>query len=163
MIDKLVRKDRLMTYSGKPDQQEKPASLFHGTNAVLHPSQPTDVVVTPATASKKGWVVKPTNRLILQGRSGAQKLVPLLPRVGSLYGRGASSDITALELTDLEVGDGARLRISVESASPEVMEKLGELFEVLATVAEQGESTEGYIEITDPDDSCLCVQELKKN
>ena len=163
IVDKLVQSDRLMTFSGDPEQEKKPSDLIHGTGAILHNAQLNDVIITPAEASTRGWVKAKTNRLVLEGSSGAKKVVTLLPRIGSIYARGALSTIKAMDLSDLNIEGGGRLRISLEDASPEVMKLLGELFEVLATVVQQDENTAGYLEIIDPDDQCLFIQELKKD
>jgi hypothetical protein len=41
------------------------------------------------------------------------------------------------------------------------MKRLGEWFEVLATVVQSGPTTEVDLEIDDPDDTCLFMQALK--
>jgi hypothetical protein len=87
-------------------------------------------------------------------------LLPLLPRLGSFYTRGARSPITVLDLVDLAVRGGGRLRVSLENVPPEAMKQLGEFFETLATVIQPGDA-EAYLEIDEPDDQCPLVQALQ--
>ena len=42
------------------------------------------------------------------------------------------------------------------------MKRLGELFEVLATVIQSGPNTEGFLEIREPDDQCPFLQALRR-
>jgi hypothetical protein len=161
-VEQLRQRDRLMTYSGQPQQQDKPAALTHGTGAILQPVQSEDVIIVPAEASKRGWVSVEERKFSLTGRAGAQALVPLLARLGSFYARGARSTIDLLDLVDLDLRGGGRLRLTLEHVPPEAMQQLGELFETLATVVQQGNSTEAFLDIADPDEQCLLIQELKK-
>jgi hypothetical protein len=151
-----------MTYSGQPVQQDTPTDLRHGTGAILHAVQPDEVVIAPAEAAKRGWVSAQPPQFTLTGRQGAQKLLPLLARLGSFYTRGACSTIKSLDFVDLEVRGGGRLRLSLENVPPEAMKQLGELFETLATVVQQGDATEAYLEIADPDDQCLFLRAVKQ-
>jgi hypothetical protein len=161
-VEQLRQRDRLMTYSGQPQQQDKPAALTHGTGAILQPVHSEDVIIVPAEASKRGWVSVEDRTFSLTGHAGAQALVPLLARLGSLYARGARSTIDLLDLVDLDLGGGGRLRLSLEHVSPETMKHLGELFETLATVVRQDDRTEAFLDIADPDQQCLLIQELTK-
>jgi hypothetical protein len=42
------------------------------------------------------------------------------------------------------------------------MKRLGELFEVLATVVQSGPNTEAFLEIREPDDQCPFLQALRR-
>jgi hypothetical protein len=42
------------------------------------------------------------------------------------------------------------------------MQRLGELFEVLATVISAGSAGEADLEIGDPDEQCLLIQALRR-
>jgi hypothetical protein len=161
-VEKLRQSDRLMTYSGHPEQQEKPV-LIHGKDAILQRVQPTEVIIAPAEAAKRGWVRVHTPQFKLTGRESAQKLMALLPRIGSLYTRGARSPVKLLDLWDLEIQGGGRLRLTLEDVPPEAMKRLGELLEVLVTVVKQGTKTEGDLEIDAPSDQCLFIQALKQD
>lgn len=156
----LVKNGRLFAYRGTPDQQEKP-ELIYGPAAALYTPQSDDVLVTPARAAELGWATTSRRGLTLGGKEGAKKLLPLLRRVGSIYSRGAKSTIDSMDLVDLELLDGGTIRIQLTSVTPGSMKALGELFEVLAGVASQGERTEAFLEILDPADDCPFVQELR--
>ncbi|MGI6647628.1 MAG: hypothetical protein ACOX5W_00805 [Bacillota bacterium] len=87
--------------------------------------------------------------------------MPLLRRLGSIYSRGAKSTIETLDLVDFELPEGGTLRLQLSNVPPGSMKALGELFEVLDGVVEKGENTEFFLEILDPEDDCLLIQELK--
>lgn len=158
----LVQDGRLIAFQGQPDQTEKPSQMYRGSNAMLFTPAPTDVVLTLAEAAQRGWLSEADQAFSLSGKDGANRLIPLLNRLGSLYSKGAKSKIELLDLTDLELPDDGRLRIQLSNASPSTMKLLGELFEVVAGIAKAGGSTEGFLEIPTPDDDCIFVKELKK-
>lgn len=122
-----------------------------------------DVILSPAEAARRGWVVIEVKGLDLQGKSAADKLLPLLKRIGSLYARGAKSRLDILDLAELRLPGGGRMRLLIQDAQPEDMKRLGELFEVLAGLVSAEEQTQGRIRITDPQDDCPLVQELRKD
>jgi Protein of unknown function (DUF499) len=161
-LEKLRQADRLMTYRGQPEQSGKPADLIHGTGAILHAVQEGDVVIVPAEAAKRGWVRVETPQCKLTGHASAQKLIALFPRLGSLYARSARSTIKALDLWDLDVQGGGRLRLTLEGVPPEAMKRLGELFEVLATVVKQDGAADVDLEVDNPDDQCVFLQALQQ-
>jgi hypothetical protein len=129
---------------------------------MLHQVRPEDVVITPAAASTRGWVTVAANRFRLSGRDGAAILLPLLRQIGSLYTRGARSTIASLDLVDLEIPSGGRLRLSLENVPPASMQRLGELFEVLATAIRAGSTSEADLDIGDLDEQCLLIQALRR-
>lgn len=157
----LVKNGRLMAFRGTPDQKEKP-DLIQGPGAALYTPQPGDVLITPAKAAELGWVTANRRTLILSGKEGAEKLLPLLRRLGAIYNRGARSTIDSMDLVDLELPEGGTIRIQLTGVTPGSMKALGELFEVLDGIVTKGEHTEGFLEIVDPDDDCSFIQELKK-
>lgn len=161
-IDKLVQNDRLMAFTGQPSQQEKPLGLLHGSSSILHSVNKEEALITPAGASRRGWVSVQRSIFRLEGRQGAQHLYGLLPRLGSLYARGAKSTIRTFDLTDLEIPGGGTLRLALENVAPEGMKQLGELFEVLAHAVQQGPQTDGFLEIDDPSDDCAFIKTLKE-
>lgn len=161
-VQHVVQAGRAMTFSGQPAQTERPTILMHGTSAMLHQVRPEDVVITPAAASTCGWVTAIDNHYRLRGREGAAILLPLLRQIGSLYTRGARSTIAALDLVDLELPSGGRLRLSLENVPPASMQRLGELFEVLATVISAGEASEADLDIGDANEQCLFIQALRR-
>lgn len=160
--EKLIRSDKLYTYTGKPGQTEKPDTLIRGQTAIVHQAKSDDVVIVPSEASRRGWVTAKRNVLNLSGTEGLMAILPLLSRLGSLYARGARSTLKSLDLSDLELPDGGRIHISLEDVPPASMKKLGELFEVLAGVTHQGGDTEAFLEIEEPDEECLFIQAVRK-
>jgi hypothetical protein len=161
-VDKLAREEGLAYYAGTPDQHEKPSELVRGAAAILHSVSTQDVLVTPAEASRRGWLAVEPKRYQLSGREAAQKFLPLLKRVGSLYSRGAKSTLDVLDLVELPVAGGARLRITLQGATPETMQRLGEWFEILGDLVQPGGASEGRIQINDPDDNCAFLKALKE-
>jgi hypothetical protein len=161
-VQRVVQAGRAMTFSGQPEQSERPTNLVHGPPAMLHQVRPEDVVITPAAASTRGWVAAAPNQFRLTGREGAAILLPLLRQIGSLYTRGARSTVTHLDLVDLEILGGGRLRLTLGDVPPASMRRLGELFEVLATVISAGPASEADLEISDPDEQCLLIQALRR-
>jgi hypothetical protein len=161
-VQHVVQAGRAMTFSGQPAQTERPTTLMHGTSAMLHQVRPEDVVITPAAASTRGWVTATDDHYRLRGREGAVIIVPLLRQIGSLYTRGARSTIAALDLVDLELPSGGRLRLSLENVPPASMQRLGELFEVLATVVSANTTSEADLDIGDADEQCLLIQALRR-
>jgi hypothetical protein len=119
------------------------------------------VIIAPAAASKRGWVRVDTLQFRLMGHAGTERLISLLHRIGGLYARGASSTVKSLDLWDIDIQGGGRLRLTLEGVTPEAIKRLGELFEVLATVVQSGPTTEVDLEIDDPDETCLFMQVLQ--
>jgi hypothetical protein len=89
--------------------------------------------------------------------------MPLLRRIGSLYNRGGKSFIDDMDLTDLVLPRGGRLRLGLSDVPPESMKDLAELFEVIADLTENGDDTEVYLDIDDSLDDCAFVREIKNN
>jgi hypothetical protein len=159
-VAKLVQAERIISYKGRPDQEEKPAELISGTGAVFFNPEESDVLVTPAKAAERGWIAETPRGFSLSGKDGAKVFLPLLNRIGSLYNRGASSTIDSLDMTDLELPKGGRLRLSVFGVPPESVKDLSELFEVVAALTRSGDDTELFLDIDYPKDGCAFVQEL---
>lgn len=160
-LSALVREDALIAYQGEKDQQEKP-QLYRGAAATLYVPEGNDKIVTKAEAAKRGWLIDKPDVLRLTQQEGAEILLQLLGRIGSLYNRGASTEIDDLDLTELKLPAGGTLRLSLRNVPPEALRALGELFEVLDGVVEMGPNTGGYLRIEGPADDCLFIQELKR-
>ena len=156
----LVRENRLYAFHGDQKENEKPA-LIHGDVAALYTPRPNDVLVTPAQAAERGWITARRQKYSLGGREGAEKFLPLLRRLGSIYSKGARSTFENLDLIELKLPPGGSLRLQLSNVTPASMKLLGELFEVLDGVTEKDAQTEVYLDIIDPDDSCPLLQELK--
>lgn len=164
VLEELIHEDKLMTYKGTPDQDAPPDPLIHGKPAIMHKLKQEHVVITPAKAAQKGWdqvvIDKKFPRFTLKGPEGAGIIMPLLGRIGSFYGKGAKSVLKTLDLFELELPAGGRLRLGLSDTTPESLKKLGEFFEVLARIAKQGPDTEVDLAIEDPDESCIFLQAL---
>lgn len=159
-IAALVRNGRLFAFYGTPDQNGKP-DLVHGASAAFYTPGHGDVLVTPAKAAELGWITAHRRRFSLEGKGGAEKLLPLLRHIGSIYNKGAKSTIESMDLVDLELPKGGMIRVQLTKVPPESMKALGELFEVLDGVVKKGEHTEAFLEVVDPEDDCLFLKELK--
>ncbi|MBW2102281.1 MAG: AAA family ATPase, partial [Deltaproteobacteria bacterium] len=110
----------------------------------------------------KGWIAPRKEGISLSGRAGAETLFPLLRRIGSLYQRGGKTTVDNMDLLDMLLPGGGLLRISLTDVPPDSMKALGELFEVISGLVKIGDSTEAYLDITDPQEDCPFVKELKK-
>jgi hypothetical protein len=150
-------------YRGKPDQQERPEQLIAGSSAAMYTPAETDVVITRAGAAQRGWSDDVDRTFRLTGRKGAEKLVPLLKRIGSFYTKGAKSTLNLLDLYELELLKGGKLRIQLTDVTPESMKLLGELFETLANIVKLGKDTSADLEVSDPPAGCPFLAELTKD
>ncbi len=160
-VTKQVQGNGFVAYKGDKDQTDPPAELWEGGNAILFTPDEKTVLITPAEKARRGWGGKVVRRFTLTGRSGAEKLVGVLKRIGSLYNHGAKTQIESLDLCDLELPHGGRLRITVNDAPPETMKKLGEFFQVVGGLVKIGSGTEGNLDVADPEDECPFLKELK--
>lgn len=161
-IVSMVKDGRLFAFRGSPDQTEKPEPI-QGADAVLYTPQPGDVFVTPAKAAELGWITGRRRSLNLGGKEGAEKILPLLRRLGSIYNRGAKTTIENMDLVDLELPRGGMLSLRLSKVNPDSMKALGEILEVLDSVVQQGEHTEVFLEVLDPDENCPFIRELKNS
>ena len=118
-------------------------------------------MVAPAEAAKRGWVTQEEVGYRLTGADASARVLPILGQFGSLYNRGAKTTVSVLDVAELEIEGGGRVRLTVEDASPAAMKRLGELFEVLATVAKPGKDTSVELDIAEPDQTCLLIKALK--
>jgi hypothetical protein len=161
-IDRVVQDGRAMAFTGDPKQEIKPERLVHGSTAILHQVTADDAVIAPAEAAKRGWVRQEDVGYRLAGAEASARLLPVLSQLGSLYNKGAKTTIDELDLADLEIEGGGRLRLSLQDATPAAMKRLGELFEVLAGVVKPGKDTIVEFEVSEPDDNCLLIKTLKQ-
>jgi hypothetical protein len=136
--------------------------LICGSAAILHQVAEDDAVIALAEAATRGWVQQQNVGYRLSGAEASRRLLPILGQLGSLYNKGAKATIGVLDIVDLEIEGSARLRISLENATPAAMKSLGELFEVLAGVAKPGAKTSVEFEVSEPDDNCLLIKRLKE-
>ncbi len=160
-ITKLVQSERLMTYKGTVDQEEKP-DLISGTKASFYSVEDEDVIVTPKKAAEKGWVEAKKSGFDLVGRQAAHILLPMLRKIGSFYERGAKTTIDSLDLSDMELPGGGTLRISLSEVPPQSMKDLGEFLETVAGLVKMGDNTEGYLTVKERVKDCPFMEELSK-
>lgn len=160
-VSGLVRRGRLLTYQGTKDQTERP-ELVSGASALMHVAHAEDVLVTPQQAAAKGWTTSTSEELLLSGREGASVLGSIIPRLGSLYNRGAVTTIDSMGIGEIALRGGGTLTVNLYDVSPEAMKSLGEFFEVLGAVIAQGELKATFLSIKEPDDDCRFVVEVKK-
>ncbi len=158
----LLKSQKCIIFKGSPDQIQKPEQLVSGTSALLYSPQDDEVIITPSVAAEKGWITTENTTFILEGNEGSEILFPLIKRIGSLYNRGASSNVDLLEFYELVLNKGGRLGIEITGASPESMKSLGELFEVLSNLVQPGSETGARLEISDPQENCLFLKEIKE-
>jgi len=160
LVAALVREGKLYAVRGNESQSQ--ANLIHGFHAALYVPNPDDVLITPDEARRKGWLKERPAGLGLRGKEGLEALWPLLHQLGSLYNRGARTEIDFLEFAELQLPYGGMLTIQLEKVSPDSMKALGELFEVLAGIVQPGDRTEACLEVHQPDEHCLFIRELNK-
>lgn len=160
-VGEVVRANKLATFKGSTDQTERPKEILAGTGAALWTPTPDDVVIAPAVAVEKGWVTAGATSFKLDSTDAARQLHAVLPRIGSLYTKGASTSVAEFDLTDLQLAKGGSLRLSIHNASPESMKALGELLQTLAGVAKPGDGSHGFLEVIEPKDSCPFIQAVK--
>lgn len=160
----LAKKHSAYVYSGEVDQEKKPKALISGTQADYHLLKPDDVLITPAKAAERGWQVETVRTFELKGLGAAQKFFSVLPRIASQYTRGtAKSIISQLDLSELDLGNGATLRISLSNANPTAIKKLDELLENVAKVSAVTSQSDCYLTIEKPVDGCSLIEELRKS
>ncbi|NLW91010.1 MAG: ATP-binding protein [Syntrophomonadaceae bacterium] len=158
----LVKAGQLVAYHGSPDQEEKP-ELISGTAAVMYNPQAGDVIITAQEAKARGWLQESVeNSFKLSGSEGVKRLQPLVRRLGSIYNRGATTRMDSLDITRLKLPGEGELRLELVNAGPEDIKALGELFEILDQVVKWDDDSDVYLVVDNPDESCLFMQELKK-
>lgn len=160
-VGEVVRANKLATFKGTTEQTEKPKEIIAGSSAALWTPAPDDVLISPAIAVEKGWVSAGASSYKLDSTDAARQIYTVLPRVGSLYTKGAATPVAELDLTDLQLPKGGTLRISIRNATPESMKALGELLQTLAGVAKPGDASHGFLEIAEPKDTCPFLQAIK--
>lgn len=160
-LQKLIQQGKLCAYKGKTNQPDKP-ELKTGASATFYVPEANDVVITPATASEKGWIDQQENVIRFSGKAGAEKIMPLLRIIGAIYAKGGKSRIDELDINDMALPEGGVLRIVLENATPETVKNLSELFEIIDGLISVNENTGCHLTINHPEKDCPFVQELQK-
>ena len=150
-------------YIGTLHQTSVPYNIVDGFSAFNHEFEPDEVIITKAEQTERGWTSTSRRSFTLEGNSGAKKIVPILKRIGSLYTRsGAKCTIDSLDITDMKLPGGAKLRISVDNASADDIKRLDEFFQAFCDAAKVSDETECDLRINNPEEDCAFLMELKK-
>gem|GEM_PF-254152 len=161
VITDMLKANQMLAFKGKPDQEEKPQLIVKETASLYSPDD-EDVILTKAEAAKRGWLSEEQIAFeIKDNREVAKRILPLLKWIGSLYNKGAKSNLDEFDLYNLHLPEGGDLRISIHNAPPESVKRLGELFEVLAGVVQDNGNAKGVIRIDEPDEDCIFLKALK--
>jgi len=161
-VSDLVKHNRLYAAQHIPDnEQEKPA-LIKGEQAMLYSPNPSDHIMTPAQAAERNWIEQQKQSYTLSGRDGAKIFLPLIGRLGSLYTRGARSQIDDLDIVGLKLKTGGSIRVAFTDLSADAIKNLDEFFDLLSSIADKSEDSEVHLEIRNPLDECLLIKELQK-
>ena len=161
-IRDMIQSGGYSLYVGQSQQQTRPAEMVTGFSAFNHTIRSDEVLISRAEETERGWnsVFHGVN---YSGRAGADKLKPILNKLGSLYTRGgASSDVDELYISDMKLLSGATIAVRVEGATAADMKQLDEFFQELANVAKFTDQTEADIEIKHPAENCALVKKLKE-
>lgn len=161
VVEEILRSRKAVTYQGKKDAKEKPAQLVTGSNAIMLNLKNDDVLVTKAVASERGWLETADLRFSLTGEAAKKRLMPILSKLGGFYRKGAKSTLTSLNLGDLDLPAGGKLRLELTGATPESLKLLDEFFEILADQVSETADTYVELEIDQPAEGCALIEQLK--
>lgn len=159
----LAQEEVIAFYTGEPDQTTQPTELKTGAGVLMENVGPTHTVITKAKAAERAWLktATKTSFRVDPGQS-RQKLLPLIKRLGSVFlAEGGKSTVDYLDVYDLALPGGGRLRIQLENAGLADMKHLQEFFEVLMSAASIGPETQAELEINDPIKDCALINKLK--
>lgn len=162
VIEDLLRNRRACSYRGKKDQEKKPDQIIHGPNAIMVQIKGDDVIMPKSVAAERGWLEAADVRFSLSGEAAKKRLLPILGKIGSLYRKGGKSKINLLNVGDLDLPSGGRLRLELTDATPDSLKLLDELFEILADQTAQGTDTYAELEINEPVEGCSLHAQLKQ-
>ncbi len=160
-LSDLLKQKKAVAMRGTKDGNH--SQVIHGARAAVFIPSEEDIILSPKKAAVKGILSSGREHgFTLEGRAGTDRIFSIIDRLGALYGRGAKSAIDLLDITDLKLPLGGRMRIELTDATPESMKALDEFFEIIAHVAERDDDTEAFLEIKEPDNECLLIKELQK-
>ncbi len=163
-IRDLIQSFKAAAYEGKVVQQARPDELVEGYAGFTHSFSPDEVIISHSEIAERGWNANRRRVFSLEGNEGAKKLLPILKRIGSLYTRsGAKSSIDRLDITDMKLPGGGRLRVALENAGPEDIRRLDEFFQNFCEVARITDETEVDLTINNPEQDCALMKELRGN
>ena len=167
----MVRNEGYGLYYGNVKQQEMPDNLIMSLQMYTITNLDTELImISPAEMSIRNWFggTKPpggngggvTDPRIEVGN--AEVIFGLLGRLGSMYNRGkAKSTISSLDISDLLLADGGRIRFSMDEISPKDVKNIDELLLDITNSASVDDKTDGYIRIDRPEEDCALAEELR--
>jgi hypothetical protein len=158
----LSKEEKCIIYQGASGQDKRPEKMATGGSAVFHELNDNEVIISPSEASQKGWLESGSSKFEMDGPEAAEILFPMIRSIGSLYNKGASSKIDLLEIYELVLNKGGRIRIEIAEVPPESMKGLGEFFEILASLVQPGSKTGATLEISDPQKDCIFLKEIEE-
>ena len=159
-ISELLKKEKAVAVRSRESNTRQ---IVYGSRAAVFIPSEQDLILSPKKAVIEGLLSSDKEKsFIIEQKAGAERLFRVLDRLGAMYGRGAKSLIDQLDLIDLKLPHGGRIRIELSDATPESMRALDEFFEVLASVVGRDDSTEVFLEIKEPAEDCLLMKELKQ-
>jgi hypothetical protein len=120
------------------------------------------VVITKGEAVRRGWLREGAKKLELSGPEGVSLVPGLLGKLGSLYGKGASTVIGRLDLFGFELPGGARTDITLQNIGPSSIGHMTEMLEILADKLAPTSESEVLLEIDAPDENCPLVREINE-
>jgi hypothetical protein len=162
-VHSLIEGGNYSLYKGDKKQTEQPEMLYEGYASTFKVFEPSDVLISKAEQSERGWSFTKVHSLKLEGSDNAKKVVNLLKHIGSLYTRnGAASRIDSLDLSDLQLPSGAKLRLSLEGLEAKDIKQLDEFFQIFADSVQVTNDTDLTLEIENPDNNDVLVKELRK-
>lgn len=99
----------------------------------------------------------------ITGERAAKAVTPLLPRLASLYKKGAKCTIQALVLYKLNLPQGGTLTVELRDVPAGSMAYLDELLQSVSMVGEVGPESEVELSLVDLVDDCTLLMELTEN
>ncbi len=159
----LAQEEAIAFYTGEPDQTTPPSELKTGAGVLMENVGVTHTVITKAKAAERAWLQTAAKASFkVDPELSRQKLLPLVKRLGSVYlAEGGKSTVDYLDIYDLALPGGGKLRVQLENAGVADMKHLQEFFEVLMSAASVGPNTQAELEINDPIKDCALINKLK--
>ena len=162
-VQKLIQGSGYSVYQGDVEQQDKPESIVDGFSGAYYTPASTDVIISKAEQGERGWLSSGKHSMKLEGNASAKKFMALVKRLGSLYTRsGAASRIDSIDITDLQLPSGAKLRLQIDGAEAKDIKQLDEFFQVFAEAVKVSAETDIELVIENPNDEDALVKELRK-
>lgn len=158
--------DRYMIYQGELEQSDRPDedNCFVSFNAANHDIADDDIIITPKTVVERGWNMAQSNSISLsagRGNDAVKGVVKLLGDLGSMYRRKkAVSEVSSIDVYDMKLPGGGRMRITLDHAGAIDFTKLDEFFRDFVQKLSVDSLTGVEISIDEPVKDCELVKEL---